>query len=48
MFADVSMLFQRRRFLVKERVGLLKLTDTYDIFDPDTWFTSTRPSPPRP
>ena len=25
-----------RRFLVKERVGFLKLADTYDIFDPDT------------
>jgi uncharacterized protein YxjI len=30
------MLFQRRRFLVKERVAVLKLTDTYDIVDPET------------
>jgi len=30
------MLFQRRRFFVKERVSLLKLTDTYDILDPET------------
>ena len=26
-------MFDRRQFLVKERVGFLKLTDTYDIFD---------------
>ena len=30
------MLLQRRRFFVKERVSLLKLTDTYDILDPET------------
>lgn len=33
------MLFQRRRFFVKERVSLLKLTDTYDILDPETRLT---------
>ena len=26
-------MFDRRQFMVKERVGFLKLTDTYDIFD---------------
>jgi len=30
------MLFPRRRFFIKERVSLLKLTDTYDILDPET------------
>jgi uncharacterized protein YxjI len=30
------MFFDRREFLVKERVAVLKLTDTYDIFDPRT------------
>lgn len=30
------MLFQRRRFFIRERVSLLKLTDTYDILDPET------------
>jgi uncharacterized protein YxjI len=30
------MLLKRRRFFIKERVSLLKLTDTYDILDPDT------------
>lgn len=30
------MLLNQRQFLVKERLGLLKLTDTYDIFDPET------------
>lgn len=30
------MLFQRRSFFVKERVSMLKLTDTYDILDPET------------
>ena len=30
------MLFQRRRFFIKERVSLLKLADTYDILDPET------------
>jgi uncharacterized protein YxjI len=30
------MLFDRKHFLVKERVALLKLTDTYDIFDPNS------------
>lgn len=30
------MLLNQRQFLVKERVGLLKLSDTYDIFDPET------------
>jgi uncharacterized protein YxjI len=29
-------MFDLRAYLVKERVGLLKLCDTYDIFDPDT------------
>lgn len=29
------MLLDLRRFLVKERVGFLKLADTYDLFDPD-------------
>lgn len=27
------MLFERREFLVKERIAVLKLTDTYDVFD---------------
>ena len=30
------MLLKRRRFFVKERVSVLKLSDTYDILDPDT------------
>jgi len=30
------MLFERRRFFIRERVSLLKLTDTYDILDPET------------
>lgn len=30
------MLLTYRNFLVKERVAVLKLTDTYDIFDPET------------
>lgn len=30
------MLLSYRRFLVKERVAIVKLTDTYDIFDADT------------
>lgn len=30
------MLLDRRLFFVKERVAVLKLTDTYDIFDPQT------------
>lgn len=30
------MLFQRRKFFVKERVSMFKLCDTYDILDPDT------------
>ena len=29
-----SSLLERTTFFVKERVGILKLTDTYDIFDP--------------
>lgn len=29
-------MFDRRQFMVKERVGFLKLTDTYDIFDLDS------------
>lgn len=29
-------MLDRKTFLVKERVGLLKLVDTYDIFDPAT------------
>jgi uncharacterized protein YxjI len=28
--------FDRKAFLVKERVGFLKLSDSYDIFDPST------------
>jgi uncharacterized protein YxjI len=28
--------FDRKAFLVKERVGFLKLSDAYDIFDPST------------
>ena len=31
-----SALLTRRRFFVRERVALLKLSDTYDILDPDT------------
>jgi uncharacterized protein YxjI len=27
-------MLNKRQFLIKERVGLLKLADTYDIFDP--------------
>ena len=30
------MLLERQTFLVKERVGLMRLTDRYDIFDPET------------
>jgi uncharacterized protein YxjI len=30
------MLLGRSRFFVKERVGVLKLTDTYDILDPES------------
>jgi uncharacterized protein YxjI len=30
------MLLDQRQFLVKERAGILKLADTYDIFDPTT------------
>ena len=30
------MLLSRRRFFIRERVSLLKLTDTYDILDPET------------
>ena len=30
------MLLEKTRFFVKERARLLKLTDTYDILDPDT------------
>lgn len=30
------MLLERRTFLVKEKVALMKLTDRYDIFDPET------------
>ncbi len=30
------MLLDRSRFFVKEQVAILKLTDAYDIFDPDT------------
>jgi uncharacterized protein YxjI len=30
------MLLDRRTFLVKERVAVLKLTDAYDIFDPES------------
>ncbi len=30
------MLLERRAFLVKERVAMMKLTDRYDIFDPET------------
>jgi hypothetical protein len=28
------MIFDNRQFLVKERVAMMKLTDTYDIYDP--------------
>src|SRR4029434_6544351 len=31
-----QMLLEKSRFFVKERARLLKLTDTYDILDPDT------------
>jgi uncharacterized protein YxjI len=30
------MMFDRKNWLVKERVGLLKLVDTFDIYDPTT------------
>ena len=30
------MLLEKQKFFVKERTALLKLTDTYDILDPDT------------
>src|SRR5262245_12891203 len=30
------MLFPRQRFFIKERVSMLKLSDTYDILDPET------------
>ncbi len=30
------MLLNRRSYIVKEHVSLLKLTDTYDLFDPET------------
>ena len=30
------MLFPRRQFFIRERTSLLKLTDTYDILDPET------------
>jgi uncharacterized protein YxjI len=30
------MLLERRTWFVRERVGVLKLTDTYDILDPET------------
>lgn len=30
------MLLERRRFVVKERVSLLKLADIYDVLDPET------------
>lgn len=29
-------LFSRRQYVVKERVAVLKLTDTYDLLDPET------------
>lgn len=29
-------MFDKRQYLIKERVGFLKLTDVYDIFDPET------------
>lgn len=29
-------MFDRKTYVVKERVGLLKLTDIYDLLDPDT------------
>jgi uncharacterized protein YxjI len=34
--SEAPMLLDRQTFLVKEHAGLLKLSDTYDIFDPDT------------
>src|SRR5688572_20590115 len=42
------MLLDRRQFLVKERVSALKLTDTYDIFDPESGATigMARDEPP--
>jgi hypothetical protein len=30
------MLFPRRQFFIRERVAVLKLTDTYDVLDPET------------
>src|SRR5688572_8983541 len=30
------MLLNNRQFFIKERVALLKLSDTYDIYDPQT------------
>jgi uncharacterized protein YxjI len=33
---SLAMLLSYRRFFVRERVAMLKLTDTYDIFDPST------------
>jgi uncharacterized protein YxjI len=30
------MLFPRRQFFIRERASVLKLTDTYDILDPET------------
>jgi uncharacterized protein YxjI len=31
-----SVMFKLKTFLIKERVGLLKLVDTFDIYDPET------------
>ena len=33
------MLFERQAIFVKERVGLLKLTDVYDLLDPESGIT---------
>lgn len=42
------MLFDRRQYLVKERVAFVKLTDTYDILDPESGHTigMAREEPP--
>lgn len=29
-------MFDKRSYLIKERIGFLKMTDVYDIFDPET------------
>jgi len=32
----VNVLLQRRQYLIKEKVAFVKLTDTYEIFDPES------------